>query len=236
MWKLWYITLVFIATVFVLAGFKIGGKDFADNLLADFAGIAIAILVGFFLVDRLAEHRREQQWAKVRNITLGAIAAHLCDVASNLYIYFPIRDHRSMGAILIGRKIPNYETTRGFENLLEQLRSLPNNISKEKSTSDVAIEFYQAVTWDLDQIQSVLTPRVIQSSTDQALIDALIEFDNVRRKLHNSIIGHKLVITHSVFPNVLSMVEASKHLYQTLCKSWRETRASLHPDDIAKTM
>jgi hypothetical protein len=72
----------------------------------------------------------------------------------------------------------------------------------------------------LDQIQTVLTPRVMQSSTDQELIDALIEFDDARRRLHNSIIGHKLICTQSVFPDVLSLVQSSEHLYQALCRSW----------------
>lgn len=212
--------------VFILFGFVIDKEGFPGNFLAGLAGNLIAILVGLLLIDRYLEYRRKQKWAKVRNLTLGAIAAHLCDIASNLYIYFPIRNDGSMATILKGRNWPNHTTPAGFENLLEELRSLPNSVSKEKSTSDIAVEFYKEVTWDLDQIQSVLTPRVIQSSGDQTLIDALVEFDDARRNLDNSIIAHKLVITHGVFQNVILLVQSAGHLYQALCKSWEKTR---HP-------
>jgi hypothetical protein len=214
------ILLILIVTVCILFGFVIDSRGFSGNLLAELAGNGIAILVGFLLIDRFLEHRREQQWAKVRNFTLGAIAAHLCDIASCTMMYFPFRDHSSIGIILEGRNTPNSTTVTGFEHLLEQLRTCSSRDVGNKSISDVAVEFYEAVTWDLDQIQTVLTPRVVQSSTDQELIDALIEFDDARRRLHNSIIGHKLICTQSVFPDVLSLVQSSRRLYQALCRSW----------------
>lgn len=217
-WLLMFLAL--ITAVSILIGLVVDTKGFPGNLLAELAGNGIAILVGLLLIDRFLEDRREKQWAKVRKSTIGAIAAHLCDIASTLYIYFPVGDHKSMGVILEGRNTPNRATPMGFEDLLQELRRLPNDLDNEKSTSDVAVEFYEAVMWDLDQIQTVLTPRVIQSSSDQSLIDAAIEFDDARRKLHNSIIAHKLVVTHSVFPNVLLLVQCSGRLYQVLCNGW----------------
>lgn len=68
-----------------------------------------------------------------------------------------------MGIILAGRNGPNPETPKGFDDLLEQLRKLPLALSVDKSTSDVAVEFYEETTWDLNQIQTILTPRVIQN-------------------------------------------------------------------------
>lgn len=214
------ILLALITAMFILIGFFIDTKGFSGNLLAELAGNGIAILVGLLLIDRFLEYRRQKQWTKVRKLTIRAIAVHLCDIASTLHIYFPIGDHRSIGVILEGRNTPNRATATGFEALLEQLRELRNGISKDKSTSDVAVEFYEAVRWDLDQIQTILTPRVIRSSNDQRLIDAVIEFDDARRKLHSSIIGHKLAGTHSVFPDLLLLVQSSGRLYQALCKRW----------------
>ncbi len=67
----------------------------------------------------------------------------------------------------------------------------------EESTSDVSVRFYQALRWDLDQIRDVITPRIMQYPTDQALIDRLVEFDDASRNLKHAIIMHKEVLTHS---------------------------------------
>ena len=77
------------------------------------------------------------------------------------------------------------------------LKRLPNSVSREESTSDVSVRFYQAPRWDLDQIRDVITPRIMQYSTDQALIDRLVEFDDAIRNLNHAIIVHKEVLTHS---------------------------------------
>lgn len=214
------ILLVLIVAISMLIGFVIDVEGFSGNLLAEIAGNGIAILAGLLLIDRLLEYRRERQWVKVRNLTLQAIGAHLCDIASYVYIYFHVREYGSMQVILQGRDSPRSVAMRGFESLLKHLRAGPRGDIGDRSISDVAVEFYEAVAWDLDQIQTVLTPRVVQSSGDQNLIDALVEFDDTRRKLHNAIIGHKLIKHENVFPHVVSLIECSSQVYETLCASW----------------
>ncbi len=105
-------------------------------------------------------------------------------------------------------------------DLASLLRQLPNAVSAERSTSDLAVEFYDAVRWDLDQVQYVLTPRVVQSSADQRIINTLVEFDNARRQLHNAVIVHKRVVTHSVFPTVLEFLEQVQAVYAAICEKW----------------
>jgi hypothetical protein len=67
---------------------------------------------------------------------------------------------------------------RSPEELIALLKRLPNSVSREESTSDVSVRFYQALRWVLDQIRDVITPQIMQYSTDQALIDRLVEFDD----------------------------------------------------------
>ncbi|MFX0140274.1 MAG: hypothetical protein ACFFDN_41925 [Candidatus Hodarchaeota archaeon] len=193
------------------------------NLLAETAGILISIIVALLIVDRYVEQQKEQQWAKVRKLTYEAIAAHLSDAITDMFIYFPVKDHRPMTPIIEGWDHPNPATVTGMTNLSSQLSQLPSAVSREKSTSDLAVEYYEAVKWDFDQIRDVLTPRVVQSSNDQTLINALVEFDNARLKLNNAIIAHKRVVTHSVFPNVIELLEQAKTLYATMCESWART-------------
>jgi hypothetical protein len=209
--------LVLVASVI---GFFIDAQGFLGNLLAEIAGVFVSIIVALLIVDRFVEHQKEQQWARVRKLTYGAIAAHLCDLATEMLLYFPVKDHRPMTPIIEGRDHPNPDTITGMANLASQLCQLPSAVSKEKSTSDLSVEFYELIKWDLDQIRDVLTPRVIQNSNDQQIINALIEFDNARRKLHNAIIVHKQIVTHSVFPDVIELLEQTQTLYSALCERW----------------
>jgi hypothetical protein len=63
-----------------------------------------------------------------------------------------------------------------------------------------------------------LIPRVLQSSDDQDLIDALIEFDDTAQELQNAIILHKRLVTHSVFPNLIMLFEKVQAIYEVLVK------------------
>jgi hypothetical protein len=186
----WLIPISIVVIVMAtIVGFSMDGKGFLGNLLSETAGIFASIIIALLIVDRYTEYQKQQQWARVRNLTYTAIVAHLCDLTTEMFIYFPVKDHRPMTPIIEGRDRPNPATITAMTNLASQLRRLPNVVSTEKSTSDLTVEFYEAVKWDLDQIRDVLTPRVVQSSADQEIINALVEFDNARRKLHNAIMA-----------------------------------------------
>lgn len=105
------------------------------------------------------------------------------------------------------------------QTLADELRKI-QDYEGEKSPSEITVGFYESVKWDLDQIQLILTPRVIQSQAEQELIDVLIEFDQTRRDLHNGIIAHKLLCLQGAFPRLISLVEMSGKVYETLCRYW----------------
>ena len=224
-WLIWPIAIFFSLFVICLAvGLLFYDiPQFLGNLLAGLAGVFLSFAIALLFVDNLIEHYRKQQWAKVRNYTLGAIAAHLCDLATaEIFVFFEL-DSFDFTPIFEGRNIPNQESVVTFQTLTDELRGIRGDIGK-KSPSDVTVELYESAKWDLDQIQLVLTPRVIQSYAEQDLIDVLIEFDQARRELHNGVIGHKLVSTQSAFPALISLVEVSGKLYGTLCKYWQVNR------------
>jgi hypothetical protein len=212
---------VVVVVIASAVGLLIDVKGFLGNILSEIAGIFASIIIALLIVDRYIEYQKEQQWARVRNLTYAAIVGHLCDLATETLIYFPVKDHRLMTPIIEGRDRPNPATITAMAKLASLLRQLSSAISNEKSTSDLAVEFYRAVKWDLDQIQNVLTPRVMQSSTDQQIINALVEFDNARRKLHNAIIVHRKIVTHSAFPAVIELLEQTQALYSAICEKWK---------------
>lgn len=228
--KPWYLrdhftrwSLVAISVVVILClvgGFLVDLRGFLEGVLTSIAFSGITIALGLFFVDRLIEHRQEQQWARVRLLTYRGMAAHLCDIASATMIVFPYGDHRPAGLVLEGRNDPKEGSVGGFEQLAKGLRNLTDSISPTRSLSDLAVEFYEMEKWDLDQIQTILTPRLLLSATDQRLVDALMEFDHAHRALYSAIIGHKLISTESAYHCVPELIIAAGHLYREMLSHW----------------
>ena len=227
-------SLIAIGVIVVLSlfgGFLLDWHGFLENVLASIAFSGITIIVGLFFVDRLIEHRQEQQWARVRLLTYRGLAAHLCDMASMTMVAFPYGDQRPAGRILEGRNEPREATVAGFERLTDVLRNLTDSTSRTKSLSDMAVEFYEMERWDLGQIQTVLTPRLLESATDQKLIDALMEFDHAHRALYSAILGHKLVITQSAYHYIPDLIAAAGHLYREMRPHWERAEQDLTKDN-----
>jgi len=226
-------SLIAIGVIVVLSlfgGFLLDWHGFLENVLASIAFSGITIIVGLYFVDRLIEHRQEQQWARVRLLTYRGLAAHLCDMASMTMVVFPYGDQRPAGRILDGRNEPREAAVAGFERLTDVLRNLTDSRSKTKSLSDMAVEFYEMERWDLDQIQTVLTPRLLESATDQKLIDALMEFDHAHRALYSAILGHKFVITQSAFSHIPDLIATAGHLYREMRPHWERSEQDLAKD------
>lgn len=221
----WFVAVLIVVVILAcIAGFLIDAKNFLVNLIAGLCSISLSILSALFIVDQYVKYKKEHEWAKINKITLNAIAIHLCEIAGGLIFHFAYMDDNLTLPFFTGRNLPNEKTLLAFKPLLQALENLtlPIEIARSKSTSDIAVEYYEALSWDMDQIQNVLTPRVMQSSTDQLLIDALVVFDDARRTLHHSIIGHKQAVTQAVFENVRPLIEAAEKVYHLIYEYYRQ--------------
>lgn len=217
------IAILMIVAVSLIWGGLLDWHGFLEGALSSIAFSGITIVVGLFFVDRLIEHRQEQQWAKVRLLTYRGLAAHLCDMAAMIMVVFPCGDHGATGKILEGRNEPQEEAVAGFECLTVALRNQTNSQSKTRSLSDMTVEYYEMVKWDLEQIQTVLTPRLLESATDQELIDALMEFDHAHRALYSAILGHKLIVTQSAYAYIPDLFAAASRLYKEMLPHWEKS-------------
>jgi hypothetical protein len=232
----WLVIISFILfVIFNTMGFLIDERIFVGHFLAELAGIWFGILVAMLIVDRF----KDQQWAKVRNLTYGAIAAHICDLAIYTYDYFPMlwdvemmmRDNgrRSiLERVIDGRDHPNSDTIDAMgelADLLEEPSILEwvdeeNPMADRKTIADIATDYYEGIEWEIDQIIDVLTPRVINSSNDQKIINAITELDKSGRNLHNAIRMHKRKPTHYVLPYVIALLQNAQKLYSALYEKW----------------
>jgi hypothetical protein len=217
-------TIAFIAIPIVAISVYLGFKTeqpFLGNLLAELAGTGFGVLVAVFLVDRIIREDRRARWSKARNYILGGIAAHLSDSLVDVLIFMPLRNHRPMTGIISGRESPDPAFIPALNAMVAELRSIKQNPPKDKHLSDYVIEWYEHAKWDLDQIQSVLTPMVLQSDHEQKLIDALLEFDQARRALHSGIISHKLVVTDAAYPRLIDLALEAANLYDAIIEYWK---------------
>jgi hypothetical protein len=183
--------------------------------------IAINIFITVFLVDWVIKYRREQQWANVRSITLNAISTLLCDIAARIWekgdVAWDLLD-----GISDGRNKLNPNTPRAFEKLADALAERGQNDfivdSVLFSASEIVVKNYKDYLWELNQIQLVLTPLVITSSSDQKLIDALIEFDKTHRKFCLGIRAADMV-GEAWNPGMVELVRSSGKLYGAILDS-----------------
>jgi hypothetical protein len=188
-----------------------------------FLGAAVTLLI----VEGYLAYQRELQWNRVEEYTVRAIAVHLCEITGSLFLRFPTIMFDSAEPVFSSHnRPPNRYAFVAMDCILAELQQVPSAISAQKSSSDVAIEYYDAVKWDLDQIQGVLTPRLLQGPTDQRLLESLVAFDNARRELHHSIIGHQQAVTHAVFARLVPMIVSARYLYASILRFWEDT----HPE------
>jgi hypothetical protein len=219
------LVIIFIVTIPVIIisgwlGFIWQQQPFLSNLFAGFIDIGLGTLIGIFLVDRFVKRDRQEKWSRSRNYILGAVSAHLSDFSVEALISMPINDHRPMTAIINGRDSPNPATVTAIRKVANFLRDINESPSADRSLSDYVFDLYDNIKWDLDQIQTVLTPWIIQSEADQEIIDAMMIFDEARRQLHNAIISDKMISTGSAYPILIEFIDAVADLYDNLSKHW----------------
>jgi len=215
--------LIFLLTALIggiLCGFMLAARDarqFAISLLAELVGTAFSFLLALLVIDWLLEQRKKTEWRKIGEMTLRAIAEHICEIAGALFQYFGELDYQAMDPIFRGHiDPPNERTLKALGGLLKALDNYEQPLAEalEKSPSDIAVKYYEYITWDLEQIRTVLTPRVLTGPKDQELVELLIRFDQEYRELQHAVIAHREVSTQSVFPqHVVALIEAAKDCY-----------------------
>lgn len=219
--KLLWVSLALIGLV-AFVGFWLNWRDFVVNLCAGVVCIFIGFILGKIILDRYAEEQRALQWQKVRGLTFMSLANHLYDIAQEAAIFcgihFPQGENSS--ALEQGRDYPNFAVAKAMLALCSKMQSLPGaDDPGDNKLSDVAVEFYQDVRWNLDEVSNVLLPRVVQSTHEQQVVDSITEFDRARLKLHNAAFVHKRIVIGGIFPDMVNLIKGAHNLYSVLAKT-----------------
>ncbi len=211
------LTVLFVAIIYT-----IDPVGYVSQLTAECFGSLIAVIATVSIVEWFLIYQRQRQWGRVRGMTANAVANQLCEVASDFYRCFGIKEQKYVETILNCQNVPNEATLRDYTEFVERIRKLHTRVDNDKSISDASARFYDEATWNLDQIQTVLMPRVMQSASEQKFIDALVHHDEARRALHLAVVRYKKgIITNGVYPKVVDLLDRSRELYEVLCENGR---------------
>jgi len=211
--KYFIILCALLALIIIVTGLTIDFKGYLGNILAEIAGLIFSILVALLLIDRFSEIQRKKRWHKVRDLTHRSISHHLSNILLELFNHFPLSDHSSANAILVCRNQPDAKPIEAVNNLIMQIKTLQQ---QGKINSEIMIEYFNSAKWDISQIRHDLIPRVIQSSDNQDLIDALVAFDDIVQDLQNTIIVHKRFAKQEALPDIIQLLESINEIYKYL--------------------
>ena len=215
--KLAVITIV-IVLLSLIVGFSLDWKGFTVNLLAGVVGVFISFFIGIKILNKFLDAQRVQQWEKVRFLTYTAISNHLYDIIGEVAIYYEVPFSPKVEG---GRDEPNSFVAATILELCSSLQNLPGANSSDNTLSDIAVELYKNIQWDLDQLTNVILPRVIQATNDQEVIDALVGFDRAKQSLHNAVIVQKKISIGGIFQEVIVLVKQAQVAYSVLANTTR---------------
>ncbi len=225
--KIIFVIALFAFVISLILG-VVFPNGFVGNLLAEFAGVGLSTLVGVFVVDRLISQQERLKWARARKFILSSITSHLSDAMTDLFEYIPtIQNDKLMMAIIKARSSPSKETVQALKDIARQMDSNRGLGNPAIYLSDYAIEWYKHAKWDLNQIQSLLIPRAIDSQINQGLIDGLLAFDKAIRDFHSAAISHQHVVTDAAYPALINLVNSAADLYSVLSEHWPPSEKSI---------
>ncbi len=209
------LTVIAIALVAMslIAGFWLDWKGFIVNLLAGVVGVFISFLISIKILNKYVDAQRAQQWEKVRFLTYTAISNHLYDIVEEVGIHY---ETQFSSTIEGGRDQPNSSVAASMLKFCSKLQNLPGAESGDNILSDIAVDLYQYIQWDLDQLTDILLPRVIQATNDQEVIDALVGFDRAKQRLHNAVVGQEEIAIGGIYKDVIVLVKHAQIVYSVL--------------------
>jgi hypothetical protein len=213
----WSVAAVAMAGFLFLWGAYINFSDFLGNLLS-LGSLALGVFIAVEIVERLIERYREERWRKVRAVTLRAIATHIVDFYTTAWL--DLAGNAPPGKILDGRGSPSLQSGEEMVNSLRVLRERCRTRDDEDSERFMhnVRNMYENARWNLDQIRSILLPRVLEISEDVELIQGLLRLDEAYRQWENArIVDQQVGIGYrAILEEILCTLETAARAYQLI--------------------
>lgn len=220
-----FLALLFLIAVCAGICIYIDIKAFLVNLLSGIAVSGISLIAGFIVVDRVIEYLRDNKWSKARKLVFRSMTHHYHEIITWMSIYLKVEQGIERPLFVISRTFdPNQATIEYSGQLIENLirivkarEPLSSQGTGYMSDLTAVIKFYKLIEWRLDHIDRALVPRLIEASAEQALIDALIEFELSIHKFRNSIKYCEFdVCDNEVFPSFIDFISSFYQFYKLM--------------------
>jgi len=210
--KILFITLacLFFATI----GLVFDREGFIGNLAAGVIEIVITVTV----IDWLLQRQRRARWQKVRTQIVSALTQHMDNIADEYQtgFYGPGLDLLSIGMKAGPYGVPNPQTAQALRSMVERIRKAP----PPENSAEKAKELHSRINWDIEQILSVLTPRMLAIEYDEPeLVSLLGRFDDAVRRWRNEIIvDREISLGCDQYSTATETLQAIVEIYEYLVR------------------
>lgn len=211
--------LVLVAAGASAGGTALGARAFANNALAELAGLALGVVVAVILADNLAEQRRRRRWQAVASGTIAAIADRLEQLRLIVLelVLLPesegseVMHERSLPAAL-GRIATSIAEHRGeWAATAVDFQSAPSKPQHhlhrsalgDFSSSQLLLD---AVRPEAQYVREMLAPRALELATDVVLVELLLKLETAERVWSE---GVRLVVDDWGYPEEYAWSHAS---------------------------
>ncbi len=199
----WTIAVIAFVVLLFILGILLDYKGFLVNLIAS----AIVVIISITVIDQILIRRRRNQWKRVRAQIISALLGHIGNMASEFAISIRLPRKYDLLAYVDetgeGYSSPEPKTAQALHKMAERMKTAP----VPDDAREQAEQLYKLIKWDIEQIRSVLLPRILAMETEEPeLVSVLSELDNADRYWVNQYILDKEVSAAAKFLNRMADV------------------------------
>jgi hypothetical protein len=206
------IFLVIGMGILLVVGLGIDREGFIGNLIAG----TIEIIITVTVIDWLLQRQRKARWQKVRTQIVGALTQHIDNIIDEYQtrFYSPELDLLSIGMKAGPYGVPNAQTAKALRSMVEKMEKAP----PPKDPTEKARELHSAIKWDIEQILSILMPRVLAIECDEPeLASVLGGFDDAIRRWRNEIlVDEEISLGCDQYSSAIETLKAAAEIYEYL--------------------
>jgi len=206
------LALIVILLAAVILSFLWDPGNMGQNLIAELAGVALAVWLTVWFVESLLERRHRDRWQAVRTQVLGAILSDVMDIA---WAYAPRVYHVIMRSNLLRGSEPPRDAADDLRAMLEEMR--------KKGPGWWVQELFRDTEWRFHHLRDALSPRLMDVGEEQKLIELLTGIDS----LHTGWKGHLGTLERDIAQLGLPFDQSSVESLSTLGEVGWEAQMSL---------
>lgn len=237
-------TIVWVFLVAAVVGLAVAflirhSSPFLSSCLVGLSVNSLAVAFGLWAVDRYAEARRRQEWARVKRLTRYELCYHLMNLANCAGFFFRLQDgnHAALLDPKPGELDTTADATRVFtDEIRARVRSLRQEVVPYELWATLESQFrgfVQAISESCQHLQAAVLSLLVASQESQPLIEKLVEVGQGYRTLTS----HLAATGPAGIPRELSLpplLEDVTELLDRAAEAYKLAIAGEKPDQLRR--